>query len=469
MNKSSVFISEFVGTFLLVLTVGCNVLSGQAMWGGVSVASVLMVTIYALAPISGAHFNPAVSVCLAMTRPAKFEWVAAGVYCAVQVAGGIAAAWCYSLLYWDGHWDTLELSPAEGFGWMSACLCETLYTFMLCFVVLNVAISRANDGKHQFYGLAIGFVIVAGAYGAGAVSGGCFNPAVAIGIDIGSFRMMWSVPYVISEIIGAALASAAFRLVRPGDFEEMEGAEPDLKAKVFSEFLGTYFLVVTVGLNIMAKSPAAAFSIAASLMCMIFALGDVSGAHFNPAVTAAVRCIGQIDTKTALVYVVVQVMAGFAAAATYLLVYAGRGFALGPAVGWAWAAVGVAEVVFTFVLCFIVLMVVHSPKNNLSEFFGLAIGSCVTVGGFAIGPISGGSLNPAVSFGIAFGDLGRSLGEATLYSVFELLGALLAVGAFMATHADGKGQKEDRARLGPEDLEPALGASTYGSHGSHGS
>lgn len=440
MNKSSVFISEFVGTFLLVLTVGCNALSGQAVWGGVSVASVLMVSIYALAPISGAHFNPAVSICLAMTRPAKFEWVAACVYCAVQVAGGIAAAWCYRAMF---DWDTLELSPAEGFGWMSACLCEALYTFMLCFVVLNVAVSRASSGRHQFYGLAIGFVIVAGAYGAGAVSGGCFNPAVAIGIDIGSFRMWWSVPYVISELIGAALASAAFRLVRPGDFEDMEGAEPDLKAKVVSEFLGTYFLVVTVGLNVMAKSPAAAFSIAASLMCMIFALGDVSGAHFNPAVTAAVRCISQIDTRTALVYVAVQVAAGFAAAATYLLVYAGKGFALGPAVGWRWAAVGVAEVVFTFLLCFVVLMVAYSPKNNLSEFFGLAIGSCVTVGGLAIGPISGGSLNPAVSFGIAFGDMGRSLGEAVVYSVFELLGALLAVGAFMVTHADEKGQKEE--------------------------
>merc|ERR550537_1173468 len=97
-------------------------------------------------------------------------------------------------------------------------LCECLYTFMLCFVVLNVAASKqVGDGKNQFYGLAIGFVIVAGAYGPGAVSGGCFNPAVAFAIDSSSIMkgFGWCIVYSIFELIGAVAAVGAFKLVRP--------------------------------------------------------------------------------------------------------------------------------------------------------------------------------------------------------------------------------------------------------------
>merc|ERR1719265_2986080 len=142
---------------------------------------------------------------------------------------------------------------------------------MLCFVVLNVACaSKYAETGNQWYGLAIGFVIVAGAYGAGVVSGGCFNPAVAIGIDTSSAGLGfgWCIAYTIFEFVGAALAAVASQLI--------------------SEFLGTFMLVLTVGLNVLGNSPAGAFSIAASLMCMIYALGDVSGAHFNPAVTLAI-------------------------------------------------------------------------------------------------------------------------------------------------------------------------------------
>ena len=75
-------------------------------------------------------------------------------------------------------------------------------------------------------------------------------------------------------------------MVRPEEYSP--GAPTGLGAKCCSEFLGTFFLVLTVGLNVLGKSPAAAWSIAASLMCMIYALGSVSGAHFNPAVTLAI-------------------------------------------------------------------------------------------------------------------------------------------------------------------------------------
>merc|ERR1719337_393214 len=163
---------------------------------------------------------------------------------------------------------------------------------MLCFVVLNCAAAKKNAGN-QFFGLAIGGVIWAGAYGAGAISGGCFNPAVALGIDVSSAGLGfgWGFAYTGYELIGAGLASAAFRVVRPDEFGG--DAEYSLSTKLVSEFIGTFFLVLTVGLNVIGKSPAPVFSIASSLMCMIYALGNCSGAHFNPAVTLALLLSGR--------------------------------------------------------------------------------------------------------------------------------------------------------------------------------
>jgi len=437
MAPAKAYIAEFVGTFLLVFTVGCNVLSKQSTWAGMSIGCSLMVGIYALAPISGANFNPAVSVTLGIAG--KLPWKDVAVYSVVQASAGVLAGLLSHLMFGA----PLALGPAGGFSWWQAGVCELVYTFMLCFVVLNTACSAANAGKHQFYGLSIGFVIVAGAYGAGAVSLGCFNPAVALGIEASSLTLGYSPVYIAFELAGAALASALYSVVRPEEFEQ--GQPAGMMAKVTSEILGTYFLVLTVGLNVLGDGEV--FSIAASLMCMIFALGDVSGAHFNPAVTVAVWAIGQIDAVDAGVYVCFQLFAGILAALTYTLIYEGTGTAatsLAPGAGYGLSEAAVAEVFFTFVLCFVVLSVACSPsaqKGGYSEVFGLAIGSCVTVGGYAIGGISGGSLNPAVSFGVASG--GAMGGEGTFsdvytyglyYALFEVVGGILAAGLYLSTH-----------------------------------
>merc|ERR1712232_476943 len=104
---------------------------------------------------------------------------------------------------------------------------------------------------------------------------------------------------------------------------------------------------------------------------------------------------------------------------------------------------GFAEVIFTFVLCYVVLCVAVSTTTKSSDMFGLAIGSCVSVGGFAIGGISGGSMNPAVSFGIAFGDGGATIGEAITYTIFEIVGGVLAASAFIITHEENLVTKDD--------------------------
>merc|ERR1740138_486561 len=164
-----------------------------------------------------------------------------------MIIAGICAGFSYVTLFNK----VVPVSPKPGFGWWEAMLAEVLYTFMLCFVVLNVATAKKNK-DNQFYGLAIGFVIVAGAYGAGAISGGCFNPAVALGLDVSSAGVGfgWSLAYTGYEIIGAAMAAGLFRVCRPDNFGPLDG-DYDLGTKCISEFIGTFMLVLTVGLNVL--------------------------------------------------------------------------------------------------------------------------------------------------------------------------------------------------------------------------
>merc|ERR1719263_1322831 len=169
---------------------------------------------------------------------------------------------------------------------------------------------------------------------------------------------------------------------------------------------------------------------------MICALGDVSGANFNPAVSLALIINGALPAATAGAYMGVQLVAGCLAAFTYSAIYAGKSFPLGPGAGYGLGQAAVAEIVYTFVLCLVVLGAAVHEKTKTDNFFPLAIGSCVTVGGCAIGSISGGSLNPAVSFGIA--SISGSLVNAVAYSVFEFIGAGVAAGLVMATHAQAK-------------------------------
>jgi len=354
---------------------------------------------------------------------------------------GILAGLCYLGMFGE----SFNLAPTKGHSLWQAGLAEILYTFMLCFVVLNVACSKVHAGKNQFYGLAIGFVIVAGAYSGGSVSMGCFNPAVAFGIDVSSFGhgVKNCFFYTIFEFVGAALAAGAFKFCRKAT--EEGGDAEGTGAKLLSEFLGTFILVLTVGLNVLSGSAAGAFSIAASLMCMIFALGTVSGAHFNPAVTAAIILSGRGKCPPAegAMYMLVQIIGGICAAFTYSAMMNGESFALGPVGDYKWSQAICAEFTFTFVLAFVVLSVA-TVNNVLSEYFGFAIGMCVTVGGCAIGKVSGGSLNPAVSFGIAAAHVpnGGGLGPALVYSIVEILAGVAAAGVFSLTQPSEFAEKK---------------------------
>lgn len=423
------YLAEFIGTYVLVLTIGCNVLGGTAVWAVVSIASALMVGIYALGGVSGAHFNPAVTLAITLSNKLKGGWSQAGVYMACQCIGGLLAAITYLAIFSSNF----NLEPGRGHTLTQAAIAEILYTFMLCYVVLNVACSSASR-ENQYYGLAIGFVIVAGGYAVGSISGGAFNPAVALAIDLSSANKGFgvSLAYTAFEFIAAGLAAGAFRVTRP---EEFDGTKQTQSAKLFSEFIGTYFLVVTVGFNVLAGTAAAAYSIAASLMCMIYAVGNVSGAHLNPAVTFAILLSGREKipggASEAATYVAAQLAGGLAAGATYALTL-GKAFHVSPPAGW--VAASAAEIIFTAYLCFVVLSVA-TTKAPSKDMFGLAIGSVITVAGFAVGSTSGAYLNPAVSIGADFADTikGGHFGNGALYAVPQLVGSLCAAGAFMGT------------------------------------
>merc|ERR1719465_339908 len=234
---------------------------------------------------------------------------------------------------------------------------------------------------------------------------------------------------------------------------EESSSTPKMVKQSLSEFLGTFYLVLTVGLNVIGNSAAPALSIGAALMLMIYALGGVSGAHFNPAVTTALTISGKSPASDIPHYMASQLLGGLAGALVYSGI-TGKTVPLAPATGHSWSHAGFAEIMYTFVLCFVVLNVATLSGQYLtnggkaSQIYGLAIGFCIVVGGYAIGSVSGGSLNPAVSIALDTTNAikGGSWSNCLMYSAFELVGAGLAAGAFMVV------RDEEFAKDGKKNL-----------------
>jgi aquaporin Z len=198
--------------------------------------------------------------------------------------------------------------------------------------------------------------------------------------------------------------------------------------KCLVEFIGTFFLVFTVGSTGIAPGAGslAPIAIGASLMVMIFAGGHISGGHFNPAVTLSVWIRGKCDTKDVVPYWIAQVAAAFAAAwIVHKIKMAGAAQPLAIA---GWKPAFVAEFLFTFALCWVVLNVATSKATAGNSFYGLAIGMTVMTGAFAVGGVSGGAFNPAVATGITLMGL-------SFWSNYWVLIAGEAAGAIAAATA----------------------------------
>ena len=202
-------IVEAIGTFFLVLTVGMVVLEpGAGALAPLAIGSVLMVLVYAGGHISGAHYNPAVT--LAVMLRGKATSVELAGYWAAQLLGAVLAALVVGV-FKDGA--APALAPIDQ---GMVALAEFLFTFALAFVVLNVATTRGTEGN-SYYGLAIGFTVLAGAYAVGPVSGAAFNPAVALGVTVLGLvdaTNLWV--YIAANLLGGAAAGALFRALDLG-------------------------------------------------------------------------------------------------------------------------------------------------------------------------------------------------------------------------------------------------------------
>jgi aquaporin Z len=201
------YLVELIGTFFLVFTVGSTVISpGAGALAPIAIGASLMVMVFAGGHVSGGHYNPAVTLAVWMrgrcdTKDVIPYWIA-------QIAAAFIAAWIVHKMKMPGSAQPLFLGS-----WKPAFVAEFLFTFALCWVVLNVATTKATMGN-SFYGVAIGMTVMTGAFAVGGVSGGAFNPAVATGITLMGLEF-WSNYWVLitGEVAGAIAAATAYKLV----------------------------------------------------------------------------------------------------------------------------------------------------------------------------------------------------------------------------------------------------------------
>jgi aquaporin Z len=205
------YLTEFIGAFFLMFAVGMAALSGS-VFVPLAAGGMLMVMIYAGGHISGGHYNPAVTMA-ALVRGRIGIGDAAG-YWIAQLVGGVVAGAVARAVVNPAAVRTLTLS---GHGEAAAAVVEVLVTFALCYVVLNVATSKDQPGN-GFFGLAIGFTVAAGAFAVGGISGGVFNPAVALGgATAGVFGWTTIWVYILVELAAGVVAGLAFLALNPGD------------------------------------------------------------------------------------------------------------------------------------------------------------------------------------------------------------------------------------------------------------
>jgi aquaporin Z len=202
------YLVEFIGTFFLVMTIGMTVIDPGTPLAPLAIGAALMIMVYAGGHVSGGHYNPAVT--LGVWLRGRCSTADVVPYWIVQILGATAAA--FLALHLKG------VTPTPGTHVpVNALIAEFVGTFALVYVVLNVATAKATAGNSN-YGLAIGFTVTTMAFALGGVSGGAFNPAVAIGITL-----MHLVPtsdiwiYLVGDLAAAVAAALTFKFINPED------------------------------------------------------------------------------------------------------------------------------------------------------------------------------------------------------------------------------------------------------------
>lgn len=285
---------EARGTALLCFTIGTAAGRGAPL-AAVAIGCTLMAAIYSGGHLSGAMYNPAVSLAvLVRGKLPPCEFVA---YVLAQLVGALIGGGSASVL--EAQWGTgigfPALAPGVTAG--SAFLAEAIWTFSLCNTILHVATST-RQANNSYYGLAIGFTVLSGALAVGGVSGGCFNPAVALlavfqpDLDVAVRHLYVS---ILGPLVGGALAGALFRITHPQEVHGRASGSARGLAPLATEFVGTFMLALAIATSAGVGSPLAPFAIGAMLMCQVYTGGATSGAHYNPAVTIGVLARRQVN------------------------------------------------------------------------------------------------------------------------------------------------------------------------------
>ena len=206
--------TEFIGTFFLSLTVCTAAVYGSAGdYAPFAIASVLMVMIYAGGHISGAHYNPAVTVSVYLRGACDKDDVLP--YIASQIVAAVSAALIAMKLLESGIPINPDAPTPEMFELgTEAVVAELLFTFALAYVILNVATTESTSGN-GYYGAAIALVVLAGAMTVGSISLGSFNPAVTSALIVsGKVSLADSWMHFAPQFIGAVLATYVYKFTQ---------------------------------------------------------------------------------------------------------------------------------------------------------------------------------------------------------------------------------------------------------------
>lgn len=222
--------AEFVGTYYLVFVVGCNVLT-SSIGSALSIGAILMVMVYALLSVSGAHFNPAVTLAVWASRRGRPHLTLTNRDALLYVLAHFLASISAAFSYWVLFRRAFEIAPAGQYGLTSIIVVEVLYTMALCYVFLNVTTTQKQDGSNYF-GIAIGFTVVAASLSSGGISGCVLNPAVAVGctmvvaLESGLTAFRYLAVYAGVPFLGSILAAAAFFIVQKRDEYDSSSSQP---------------------------------------------------------------------------------------------------------------------------------------------------------------------------------------------------------------------------------------------------
>jgi len=437
-------VQEFMGSFLLIGAFAFMKLDHSSeMWSVTIVALIFMAMVASLQ----AHMNPVITLGLALCK--KFPWRSVPEYLVVQFIAA-ASATSFAKLIFKG---TTVVAPEVNFFWYQTMAIETFYTAMLIFVMLN-SLCRASvpGGVGLHFGvLAIAGAIVAAGFSAGPVGGGHINPIVTLSNILVFFTgpvAVQGILQLVSQVLGGIVGVLMFATVRRPEEVKLAGSgptgmarEPTLASQLAAEFIGAFMISLTVCLNIMGKSTATPLAAAAALVALTCSLEDVSGGLFNPATTLAVAVLryGGLHWKKACGFVIAQVAGGILAGTLYCGVYNAQSFALKPQAQYRESAAYVLELMFTLVLSIIYLTTITAQREQplKTSYFSLAMGGALLACSAASLPVSGGSLNPALSVGMGIANAVNfgSFKYPAIYACFQLLGGAVAAAMFLVLHA----------------------------------